>query len=167
MDKYIISQIFVILAYIIAGYALAQKEKIKLLEYISIYNLFMLIQYCFLGGIMGAISAIINIIRNIIIIYNLKKKKKNSWIVFIILAGITIALTIIFYNSIFDIIPLILSLLSLYVFWSSNVEIIRVCNFFISICYIVYSIPLKSYITIVCEAYLIVTILRNMIKRKN
>lgn len=82
----------------------------------------------------------------------------------IILCGITILITIILYKSPLDLIPMILALVGIFTYWTSNTKTLRICNIICSLCYIVYAIPIKSYITIVCEIYLASTTIIGLIK---
>ena len=151
----IIAQVIVLIAYLICGVAFLQKKQYKILIFVSIFNLLMLIQYYLLNATMGIIANAINIFRIIIFIYNSKHNKQNSIYLLIPLCLITISLTICFYSSYLDIFPCLIALIGTFSYWINNTKVLRVCNILCSICYIIYAIPIHSYITIIAEVYFI------------
>lgn len=155
----IASQIIVIIAYLTLGIGLQKKERIQILNYSSIYQILMTIHYALLFGIMGIIASIISLLRNLLFIYNEKKDKSNPTWILIFFSILSVALTIIFYQSPVDIFPCILTLIGIYSYWCRSTKITRIGNLVISFCYIMYAIPLKSWITMVCETYLIINTL--------
>ena len=165
--SYTFSQICVIIAYLLCGIGFLHKSRIKILYFSSYFNAFMLLQYVLLGGTMGIVASIVNLIRNILFIYNQKKNKPNSLISLFVLFCITIILTFCFYTSLIDLIPCCLALLGTFTYWNSNTKVIRLCNLLCSVCYIVYAIPLKSFMIIVCEMYLIGTTIVGFIRNEN
>jgi len=163
---YWLSQLFVVIAYIICGIAFLQKKQFKILILVTIFNLLMLIQFSLLGAIMGAIANGINISRNLLFIYNIKIKKENTKIVLYFFLLITIVLTFVFYSSPIDLFPCILALIGTYAYWSNNTKTVRICNLICSCCYIIYAIPIKSYFTIIAEAYLVLTTIIGYLKHE-
>jgi len=165
-DVHFLSQILVLIAYIICGIAFLQKKQLKIMMLVSVFNMLILIQYALLGAIMGIIANVINIIRNIIFIFNLKYKKRNSIWLLVFFSLSTIILTIVFYSSYLDIFPCILAIVGTFSYWINNTRILRLCNILCSICYIMYALPLNSYITIIAEFYLIITTIIGYIKHE-
>lgn len=163
---YLISQLLVIIAYIICGIAFLQKNKTKILILVSIFNALILIQYSLLNATMGMIANAINILRNFIFIINLKLNKPNSKILLILFLLSTIALALIFYTTPIDIFPCIITLISTFSYWINNTKVLRICNVFCSLSYIIYALPLKSYTTIIAETYLIITTIIGYIKHE-
>lgn len=153
----ILSQIIVLIAYIICGIAFLQKNQCRILIFVSIFNLLMLIQYFLLNATMGIIVNIINILRNIVFIYNFKNNKSNSICLLIIFCLFSVFLTIYFFSSFIDIFPCFIALIATFSYWINNTKILRICNILCSICYIIYAIPIHSYVTIIAEIYLIIT----------
>lgn len=154
--SYILSQVLIIIAYIILGIGLGKKSRKHILVYSSIYNILSASHYILLSGTMGAISNIIGLIRNLSFYYNEKKGRKNSKMLLLIFCFIAIVLTIIFYKTPVDLFPCILSLIGIYSYWNTNTKVTRIGNILISICYIIYSIPIKSYFLIILEGYLVI-----------
>jgi len=157
MNEYVLSQILVIFAYIICGLGFLKKEKIQILYYSTIFSILILIQYVLMRAYSGSLACIINILRNCIFILNIKRNKQNNTTELIGLCGITILCTISLYETPLDLVPMLLAIVGIFSYWSCNTKTLRVCNIVCSICYILYAIPLNSFITIVCEIYLIIT----------
>ena len=163
---YYLSQLIIILAYIILGIGFRKKERIKILKFSSIYQGMMVVSFMLLKGTMGIIASIISLMRNFLFIYNEKKRKSNpSWalVLFCILAVI---LTIVFYKKPVDIFPLIMTLIGIFSYWCTNTKITRLGNVTISACYIIYAISLRSWFSIICESYLIVNTLIGFFKHE-
>ncbi len=159
MLTYWISQIVVVIAYLILGIGLRKKKRIHILIFSSIYQGLLVISYILLFGTMGIIASVIALLRNFLFIYNEIKGKRNpSW--FLVLFGIiAIVLTIVFYESPVDIFPCILTLVGIYAYWCTSTKITRLGNLVISGCYIIYAISLSSWFTIACEMYLVINTL--------
>lgn len=85
-----------------------------------------------------------------------KKSKANPKWILAVFGVIAIVLTIIFYKSPVDILPCVLTLVGIYSYWASSTKVTRVGNIVISMCYIIYAIPFKSWFSIICEGYLII-----------
>lgn len=162
----LIAQIIVFIAYIICGMAFLQKKQYKILIFVSLFNFLMLVQYYLLNATMGIIANIINIIRNLVFIYNIKHNKQNSIYILAFFCIATISLTIVFYNSYLDIFPCFIALIGTFSYWINNTKVLRLCNILCSVCYIIYAIPLRSYITIIAEFYLIITSIIGYVKHE-
>lgn len=167
MDStYIFSQILVVMAYIILGIGLGKKNRKQILFYGIIYNILIGIHYIFLSAIMGTIASIIGLLRNIIFYYNEQNKKKNSYSLLYVFFITTILITIAFYKTPIDILPCVLTLIGIYSYWNSNTKITRIGNILVSICYIIYSIPIRSYFTTILELYTVIATLIGYFKHE-
>lgn len=153
---YAISQTLIIIAYAILGIGLSKKSRIQILMCSSIYNILAAIHYVLLSGTMGAISCFIGLFRSIFFYYNEKYERENSKFVLCFFCTIAIILTAVFYQSPFDVLPCILSVIGIYSYWETNTKVTRIGNLLVSACYILYAIPLKSYFSIILEGYLVV-----------
>jgi uncharacterized membrane protein HdeD (DUF308 family) len=154
--KYWIAQAIIVVAYILLGIGLRKKNRMEILAFSCIYQALMVIQFTLLGGVMGIIASIIALLRNALFIYNEKKSKANPKWILAVFGVIAIVLTIIFYKSPVDILPCVLTLVGIYSYWASSTKVTRVGNIVISMCYIIYAIPFKSWFSIICEGYLII-----------
>lgn len=164
--NYILSQVAVIIAYVLCGIGFLHKDKLKILQFSICFNVILIIQYAFLNGTMGIVACVINTIRNIFFAYNEKCKKQNSVVVLFILFGITLFLTAYFYKSPIDLVPCFLALIGTYAYWSPSTKVVRICNLFCSVCYMIYAIPIRSFMIIVCEAYLSITTIIGFVRNE-
>ena len=155
--KYWIAQVLVVIAYILLGIGLRRKKRMEILAFSSIYQTLMVIQFALLSGVMGIIASIIAVFRNLLFMYTEKKGRANPKWVLAVFGIIAIILTIVFYKSPVDILPCVLTLVGIYSYWASSTKVTRIGNIIISMCYILYAIPLKSWFSIICEGYLIVS----------
>lgn len=161
---YLASQVIVVVAYIILGIGLSKKERLQILASSSVYQSLMIIHFALLGGVTGIIASIIALFRNFLFIYNEKKKKENSPWFLVLFGAIAIVSTIVFYKSIADVLPCILTLVGIYSYWCRSTKVTRIGNLIISGCYIVYALYLHSWLSIACELYLVVTTIIGYIK---
>ena len=161
---YLISQILIIIAYALLGIGLQKKKRIQILTFSSIFQILMIIHYSLLWGISGIIASIIALLRNILFIYNDKKNKNNPVSILFLFAIIAIISTFYFYKTLADLLPCILTLIGIYSYWSKSTKITRIGNLLISVCYILYAVSLKSWLSILCELYLIVNTIIGYLK---
>ena len=162
--SYCISQVIVVLAYIILGIGLRKEKRIQILLFSSVYQLLMIAHYSLLLGIMGIIASIIALLRNLLFIYNEKKEKKNPTWILLLFIIIAIILTLVFFDKPFDIFPCIMTIIGIYSYWCKNTKITRIGNIIISVCYIVYAISLNSWFSIICELYLVINTILGYLK---
>lgn len=164
MKMYIFSQIIVILAYIVLGVGFLKKEKIQILIFSTIFSCLILIQYILLNAYTGILACIINIIRNLLFILNIKRNKENSKAELVVLCTMAILCGIFLYQSLLDICPIVLTVVGIYSYWNKKTKVLRICNIICSLCYMIYAIPINSIVTILCEIYLIVTTIIGIVK---
>ena len=151
--RYWISQIIVVIAYIVLGSGFKKKSRTQILLFSSAYQILMIVHFSLLSGLSGIIAGAIALMRNSVFIYNEKKQRENPKWILILFCGIAALLTFIFYQSPQDLFPFILTLVGIYSYWNRNTKVTRIGNLVISCCYIAYAIYLKSWLTIVCEVY--------------
>ena len=166
MQIYIISQVLVVIAYMLCGVGFLKKEKKKILCFSTLFNIFILVQYVLLNAISGIALSILNIIRNVLIMHNLKENKESNRFSLILLCIISVVITVIFYKSIIDLFPMILAIVGILCYGCKSTKVLRTCNIICSLCYIIYAIPLNSFVTIICEIYLISATLIGLIKHE-
>lgn len=159
------AQIVAFVAYMFCAFGFQQKEQKKILVLFSVYNFLIMIQYFMLGGIMGAIGMIINIVRNLVYYYLDVKKKKNGLTYLLIFWAVAFLLTGLMSKNIkLDIFPLVTSLLVTYAMWSGKPKVVRIIGLFVSIGYIVYAIKTKAYVVVIFETIIIISALVGIIR---
>ena len=161
---YILSQICVIISYICLGIGIRKEKRIHILVYSNIYNLFLIISYILLGAISGTISCSVSFIKNFIYMHDENNNKSTSYYIMAFFAVITIVLTIIFYNSLIDIFPCTLTVISIFTGGNRKTVINRFGCLFSSVCWIIYAIAFKSWFVIICESYISTSAIIGLIK---
>ena len=96
--------------------------------------------------------------------YDEKKNKSTSNIVLIIFAILSIILTKVFYQNPIDLLPCVLTVITIYTVGSRNTKITRLGSLFASVCWIIYAIAFKSWFVIICESYLAICTTIELIK---
>jgi len=167
---YWVSQFFVVFAYAFLGLGLQNGQKIAILQASCAFNILLGLQFALLAGTLGLIGSIIALARNALFIYNEKRGRGNPSWALLLFGGISVVLTVIFYRTPTDIFPCILTLIGLYAYWHGRKkdialrkkvilhgpEVILTGTIVISACYIVYAIPLRSWLIVACEACMII-----------
>ena len=155
---FIISQVIVVVAYIIYGMGFLGKTKVGMIAKSIAYNALLVVQYVLLGATSGVIASGVNVARNAYFIYAYKKEKGTKAVI-IISVIVTIVLTAVTYKSPIDILPLMFSLIAVIAYGAKNIgtKFVRVLNIAASIFYIVYAICIHSWLMGPCETDVIVT----------
>ena len=164
MYIYILSQIFVAIAYIILGIGIRKEKRMQILIYSNIYNIFLILSYIMLGAISGTISCSVSFFRNFLFMHDEKNNKSTSNVILVFFAIITIVLTMVFYKSPIDLFPCILTVITIYTVGSRSTKVNRLGSLFASVCWIIYAIAFKSWFVIICESYLAVNTIIGLIK---
>lgn len=155
MDKYLLSQIAVIIATIFIAFTYFFKNRKKILILFILYSIFYGIHYLLLDALTGFLMNIVSIIRNIVFFRCEIKNKENSKLFLAFLFSIIIVFGTYSYKDIFSIISMTASLTSTYSIWQKNPKIYRVLAILVSICFIVYAIHIKSLLAIITEIILL------------
>ena len=162
--KFIITQIIGFIAYSIIAYSFFKKDK-KSILFIQIFAYIgFTIHYFLLSGLTGALCNLLGLTALVLIYYLSNDKKKN--ILTICLIPLIIAISIITYENIYSIFPIIATIISLLSFLLNDENKIRVIGIISAICWFVYAIIYKSYPAIVFEIVLIISTTISFIKNK-
>lgn len=164
---FIISQVIVVIAYIIYGVGFLGKTKVGMIAKSIIYNALLAIQYILLGATSGIIASSVNVARNSYFIYAYKKGKGTKTVI-IISVIVTIVLTAVTYKSPIDILPLMFSLIAVVAYGAKRIgtKFLRILNIVASIFYIIYAICIHSWLMVPCETYVIVTTIIGWIRHE-
>ena len=155
MDKYLISQVLVIIATIIIAITYITKSRKKILICFIFYNLFYGIHYLLLNARTGFLMNLVSIGRNVFFFYNNSKGKENSKTILVVLYLIIITFGIISYQDFYSIISTSASLISLYSVWQKDVKKYRYFAIVVSILFIIYGIHINSFFAIITEVFLL------------
>lgn len=155
MDKYLLSQISVIIATIFISFTYFSKNRKIFLILFILYSIFYGIHYLLLNALTGFLMNLVSIIRNIIFFKYEVKKKENSKLFLILLFSIIIIFGVYSYKDLFSIISILASLLSTYSVWQKNTKVYRILAVVVSVCFIIYAVHIKSLFAIITEIILL------------
>lgn len=150
--SYILSQVFSACAYIIFPLTFLTRNKKNILLLNILNSVFYLLSYLFLAGYSGVIVNAISIVRGItfFIVGELYQKKEYYSLTFFVVA--TITLSIVFYRSWVDILPMIAGVSFTYAIWQKNVEVYRWIVVIGSVLWITYNVLIFSIVGMIGEA---------------
>lgn len=145
-------QLIGILGFCILVLSFYKKETATILTYQITSNFIYTIHYFLLGGLSGAFCSFIGIIRNIAFI----KSDKTKIIIPIILT-LYLIVTIIFYEGIYSLLPMIANSIYLIAMSYKKKKSILIGAIINSILWIIYSLFINSYVVILTESILIIS----------
>lgn len=117
------------------------------------------IQFFLMGAYTGAISLIINIIRNILLIKSKDWKWAKSKIVLAIILIAFIVSTIVTWNGPISLLPFASIAVTTLGYWTNNALKIRLSQMIGSPCYLVYDVLVQSWGGVVSESIAIISII--------
>ncbi len=144
------------------SYYRKNKKDILLLQILS--YIFFVIHYYLLGGITGSICNLLGLI-GFLIIYFLEKKYEKKLLLLLtpIILGIVI-ISLFTFKDIYSIFPILASISVLISFLEKNTTTIRLIGVFSAICWLVYAFYCDSYVAIVFEILLLLSVFISVIK---
>ena len=153
--EYIISQVFVIVAYLLVATSFFTKDKNKILILNILCVLCYITAYIFLGAKSGIIINAVNFVRCIWYYINTKLNRQKDYISLSICLTLLLTLSIIFATSWYDAFAITAGILVTYSLWQDRVVIYRWSMIVCSICWIFYAVYLMSIFSIVGESVLL------------
>lgn len=154
-------QLIGILGFCILVLSFYKKEPVTILIYQITSNFVYAIHYFLLGGLSGAFCSLIGMLRNLILI-----KINNKKIILLSIISMYLIVTIIFYEGIYSLFPMVANTLYLFALTYKNKKSILIGAIGSSILWILYSVFVNSYLTIVTESILIISNCIQLIKLK-
>ena len=170
---YILSQVFIIISYILLAFTYQTKNRKNIL----IFNFGSLIMtglsYIFLSAYSGLAMVGVAIIRNIIFIIDEKKNGKSNknstkdYVILAILYMISIAFAIITYNGILSMMSVAATMLYTFSVWQKNTKVYKLLGMPIEAIWIIYNVYIFSIFGIILESVLAVSTVVGYIREKN
>lgn len=145
-------QLIGLLGFCILVLSFYKKEAITILTYQITSNFAYTVHYFLLGGLSGAFCSLIGIIRNIVLI-----KSNNKKIIIPIFILLYLIVTILFYEGIYSLFPMIANSAYLIALTYKKKKPLLFGAIINSILWILYSIFVSSYVSVVTESILIVS----------
>lgn len=152
-------QLIGLLGFCVLVLSFYKKEIAKILTYQITSNFAYTVHYFLLGGLTGAFCSLIGIIRNIVLI-----KFNNRKVIIPIFILLYLIVTILFYENIYSIFPMIANSTYLILITHKNKKNILIGAIISSIFWVLYSAFVSSYVSIVTESILIVSNTIQLIK---
>ena len=152
-------QLIGLLGFCILVLSFYKKDTVTILTYQITSNFAYTVHYFLLGGLSGAFCSLIGIIRNLVLI-----KSDNKKIIIPIFIFVYLLVTIIFYEGIYSLFPMIANFTYLVMLTPKNKKNILTGAIINSIFWILYSIFVSSYVSVVTESILIVSNTIQLIK---
>jgi len=163
--KFLIIQFIGLIGYVLLSYSYFKKKKKDILL-IQIFSYIMFIlHYQFLGAITGSVCNLLGLL-SFLIIYLFDVLKKNKKILLCIIIPILLVISFLTYENIFSIFPIIGIVLAVLSFTTNNEDLIRRTGIVGAICWLIYSVVYKSYISIIFEAVTLVSVVIAYFKRR-
>ena len=154
------------IGYFLLALSFYKKEKKEILIMQVISYIFFTIHYYLLNAITGTMCNILGLI-SLVIIYYLSVKNKNKKTIVLIMIPILLIISLLTYQNIFSIFPIIAIIISLLSFINDNENIIRFIGIISAIGWLIYAIVYHSYVAIIFEISIIISTVIAYIKNKN
>lgn len=154
------------IGYFLLALSFYKKEKKEILIMQVISYIFFTIHYYLLNAITGTMCNILGLI-SLVIIYYLSVKNKNKKTIVLIMIPILLIISLLTYQNIFSIFPIIAVIISLLSFINDNENIIRFIGIISAIGWLIYAIVYHSYVAIIFEISIIISTVIAYIKNKN
>ena len=156
---YILSQILVIIYYLIYSYTFHLKDSNKILIFGIIATIISSISYILLNAYTGMAMCFIAIIRNLLF----KKDKKSIFYLLFILI-LTIIASIFTFNSYFCLFNILATLIYTYALWQSNTKIYKLLGIIVNGLMIVYAIYIQSILGVILISVAFISSLIGFVK---
>ncbi len=162
----ILIQIIGGIGYFLLALSFYKKEKKEILLMQVIAYIFFTIHYYLLNAITGTICNILGLISLLIIYYlSIKNKKKDK--IVLIMIPILLGISILTYQNIYSIFPIISIIISLLSFINDDENIIRFIGIISAIGWLIYAIVYHSYVAIAFEIFTIISTVIAYLKNRN
>ena len=135
---YIISQVLVIVYYLIYSFTFNMKSKSKILYTGIVATILSAISYLLLGAYTGVAMCFVAVIRNIW--FNKSKTKINLFVILFI----TILCSIFTYQNLFSLLNVLATIVYTYSLWQTSTKKYKLLGIFVNIFMIIYDISIKS-----------------------
>ena len=145
-------QLIGILAFCILVLSFYKKDTVMILTYQITSNFAYTVHYFLLGGLSGAFCSLIGIFRNITLI-----KSNNNKIIVPIFIILYFFVTIIFYEGIYSLFPMIANSIYLITLTHKKKKTLLIGAIISSGLWVLYSVFVSSYVSILTESILIIS----------
>ncbi len=141
-----------------------QKEKWKMMCFLSATNALLVITYMLCGDYLGGILVVGALIRTLVYFYYSKKNKKPEPIVMIMFELYVIVTSILMWKSAVTLLMILNLVVITYTTWQNDVRTLRFGYVFSACVLFVYDIMLGAYTTAISEIIMLASVLISLIK---
>jgi len=149
--NFLLTQFIGLVGYSTLSFSYFKKEKKDILFIQIIAYIAFAIHYYMLSGITGTVCNVIGLIALIIIYLFDKYKVKNKNILVFTIIPLLILISLITYQNIYSIFPVISSTIAILSFFTDNEHTIRKVGIVAAVSWLIYAIVYKSYVSIIFE----------------
>ena len=170
--EYILSQVFVIISYLLLILSYQAKERKTILTYSFISLIANGISYVFLQAYTGLAMCFVAIFRNIIFMIDEKRNGKSDKIskkdivILAVLYLISIISTVFTYDGILSLIPVVITMIYTYSVWQKKTSVYKLLGLPMGILWIAYYIYIMSLFGIILESILTISAIYGYYKEK-
>ena len=143
---YILSQILVIIYYLIYSYTFHLKDSNKILIFGIIATIISSISYILLNAYTGMAMCFIAIIRNLLF---KKDKKSKFYLILILILILTVVASIFTFDSYFCLFNILATLIYTYALWQTNTKIYKLLGIIVNGLMIIYDIYIQSILGVI------------------
>jgi hypothetical protein len=148
---------FVGVAFFIASYQIKSNRALFLCQMIGC--IIFCVQFFIMGAYTGAVSLIINIIRNLLLVKRAEWKWVDRRSTMLAILALLAAMTIYTWNGIISLLPFVMVAVTTIGYWSNNAQKIRLFQLIGSPCTLAYDLIVRTWGGALSEAIAIVSIL--------
>ena len=162
---YVLSQIALVLAYIGYGMSYVSKNRKNILLCNFVSTLFFISAYIFLDAKSALYINLLSVVRQALLLIQEKNQSPKMYIyVFFLNMISTILVGVLTYEDIFSTLPALATIIFVYSSWQKSISMYRLCGIVIELNWLAYGIYLKSIVSIVMEAIILIAVIVNYIK---
>lgn len=153
-----------ILATLFTCLSFFQKEKWKMMIWMSATNVVLIATYILCGSLLGGLLCCGALLRTLVFFYFNKTNKKPEPIVLVLFEIYYIVITILMWNTPTDLFMLINLVIITYTSWQDDVRVLRFGYIASSVLLICYDIILGAYMTVLSEIAMLISVVVSLIK---
>ena len=153
---------FVGVAFFIASYQIKSNKALFLCQMIGC--IIFCVQFFIMGAFTGAISLIINIIRNLLLVKRADWKWVDRRSTMLAILALLAAMTIYTWNGIISLLPFVMVAVTTIGYWSNNAQKIRLSQFIGSPCVLLYDVLIRFWGGVLNETITLVSIIISVIR---
>jgi hypothetical protein len=161
---YIISQVFVVVGYLLFAITYLLKNRVPILFINIISSIAYTLGYLFLNAWAGMAMNLFAVSRNAILLIQNRYKKstkttKSDYIILAILCAVIIALAVVTYDGFWSLMSIFATILYTISTWHKNTRVYKIIGIFVSLFWLIYNIYVYSLFGIILESLVLVSII--------